>query len=247
MKLALYCHYGYYLSPTQAFKKMREHNITECIGWLGQDPYCNTGIDQHELYATMRDAGIQARQAYLPAGYLPYLANARYGRKEAIRAYKQYILSGLEYGVNTIICDALPANEPYIEAMQEICDYATEQGMLVCVRDGTDVDIVGLLSRVQNLYYCLDTGACFKCGVDPLQRIDVLHQRMLAVVLSDLALDETRVLPGTGKTDFDPILQAIANTGYQGILGIHAVKALNLDADAFLESAKQFASALVTE
>ena len=241
LKLALYCHYGYYLSPQQALKKMHEHGIMQAITWLGQDPYCTTNIDEHELYATLRDAGLQAPIAYLPNNYLPYLANARYGRKEAIRAYKQYVLSGLEYGVGTIICDALPATEPYIEAMQEICDYATEQGMIVCVRDGAEVDIVGLLGRVPNLYYCLDTAVCLKNNIDPLQRIEVLQQRLLAVVLSDLAMDDTRLLPGTGKTDFGPILQAIAATGYQGVVGIHAVKAVNLDADAFLEAAKALA------
>lgn len=220
---------------------MEEHDIKDVVAWLGQDPYHVAGGDEHELYANIKDCGLKATQAFLPNTYLPYLANTRYGRKEAIKAYKQYVLSAVEYGISLLIMDALPVGEGYMQAMQELCAYAKEQGVMLCVRDVASADMIGLLSRVPDLYYCLDTAACLKNGYDIQERIDALQDRLMAVVLADLALDDTRLLPGSGKTDFAPILKALSDTGYQGLLTVHAQKAANLDADGFLDAVKALA------
>lgn len=237
MKHALYYAYGHYLSTAEALKKMKSHGLTDVLAWIGQCPAQNTAVGEHELYTELADNGMSVSAAYLPAAQLPYLSNTRYGKKDAIKAYKQYILSASELRVPLLIMDAAKTCEPLIEALQELANYAAEKGVLLCIRDGADTDVVGLLSRVDNLYYCLDTAMCIKYDVDAVQRIRDLRQRLMFVVLSDLNADDSRILPGSGKHDFAPVYKALKADNYTGVCGVHATSCKGAaTADAFLDA-----------
>ncbi len=239
MNIALYLNYGHYLNTQTALAKLKEHGIDHIVAWLGRDVESATTVSEHELYAYVRDNGLSVDAAILPNDQLPYLSNTRYGRKDAIKTYKQYILSAVDHKVPLLIADGAATTPAYVEALQEICDFAQENGVLFALRDSADADVVGLLSQVNNLYYCLDSAACIKNGVDVCARLAAVGKRLVYVLLADVGHDDTLYLPDYGNTDFSPIKAAIAATGYVGNLGIHANAAKGIsDADAFIEAAK---------
>lgn len=235
--IAMYIHYGQ-IGTQAALQKLKEHQIGQVIAWLGHDVEHCTTLTEHELFAYLGDNGLQVAAAYVPNDQLAYLRNTRYGRKDALKAYKQYVLSAVDLHVPLLILDGAPTSDAFVDALTEICDYAAEQGIMVALRDGADVDTIGLLSRVNNLYYCLDTATCIKQHLDPVARINALSSRLMFTVLSDLDHEDTRLLPTEGHTDFAPILTTLRASGYTGIYGIYATTCGAQDVDAFLETAK---------
>lgn len=239
MNIALYLDYGYYQDARTALGKLKAHGIEHVVTWVAHDVECTSTISEHELYAYVKDNGLTVDAAIVPNDNLAYLSNTRYGRKDALKAYKQYVLSAVDNRIPLLVLDAAPLSDAFVDALKEICDYAAEQGVIIALRDAQDADVIGILSRVDNLYYCLDTAVCIKHGYDPTARLSALGSRLMYVLLSDLGHDDTRYLPTYGTTDFAPILDAVKATGYVGSLGIYATNAKGIaDADAFLEAAK---------
>lgn len=239
MNIAFYLNYGYYLDTRAALAKLKEHGIGRIVSWVGRDVDSATTVSEYELFGYVKDNGLAIDAAIVPNDQLAYLSNTRYGRKDAIKAYKQYVLTAVDQRIPLLIVDAAPTCDAYVEAMREICAFAKEQGVLVAVRDGVGVDTVALLSEVEDLYYCLDTAACIKNGIDVPQRLGAVGKRLMYVLLSDLGHDDTRYLPTYGNTDFGPILAAIKNAGYVGTVAYYASNAKGIDsADEMIEAAK---------
>ena len=237
MNIAFYVNYGYYLNTQAALAKLKAHDIDRVVCWLGRDVDSVSTVTEYELMGYVKDNRLAVDAAILPNDQLAYLSNTRYGRKDAIKAYKQYVLSAVEHGVPMLITDAAKVCDAEIEAFKEICDFATEQGILVAVRDCADVDTIGLLSQVDNLYYCLDTAACAKNAIAVPQRLTAIDGRLVYVLIADVGHDDTRHLPQ--EADFAPIKNALNSTGYAGSCAIYATAAKGIaDADAFVEAAK---------
>jgi len=239
MNIALYMDYGYYQDARTALSRLKAHGIDRVVTWIAHDVDCTSTLTEHELYAYVKDNGLTVAAALVPNDNLAYLSNTRYGRKDALKAYKQYVLTAVDNKVPLLVLDAAPLTDAYVDALNEICAYAAEQGVVIALRDAPDADIIGILSRMENLYYCLDTAICFKNGIDSLSRIASLKERLMFVLLSDLGHDDARYLPSYGNNDFAPILDAVKAAGYVGTVGIYASQAKGVaDADAFLEAAK---------
>ena len=239
MKIALYMDYGYYQDARTALNKLKAHGIEHVVTWVGHDVECSSTLTEHELYAYVKDNGLTVDAALTPNDNLAYLSNTRYGRKDALKAYKQYVLTAVDNKVPLLVVDAAPLSDTYVDALKEICDYASEQGVIIALRDAPDADVIGILSRVDNLYYCLDTAVCLKNGIDPIARVNSLAKRLMFVLLSDLGHDEARYLPTYGNTDFAPILDAIKASGYVGTYGIYATTGKGIaSADALIDAAK---------
>jgi len=242
MNIAFYLNYGFYQDTRTALQRLKAHGVTRVVTWVGHDVEAATTLTEHELFAYVKDNDLTIDAAIAPNNHLAYLSNTRYGRKDALKAYKQYVLTAVDNHIPMLILDAAPLSAAYVEALKELSSYAAEQGVMLALRDAADVDMIGLLGEVDNLYYCLDTAVCIKHNIDVTQRVDALKSRLMYVILSDVGHNDARYLPNYGNTDFAPILEAIKASGYIGTYAIYASGAKGIsDADAFVDAAKAIA------
>lgn len=245
-QLSVYYNYGYLLPHTAALSKLKQHGLDHIIAWVGQNPYCKDNCSEMELYASARDCGLTVDCALVPSGNLPYLSNTRYGRKDAIKTYKQYVLSAADAQVPMLIIDVAPVCDALVAALTEICAFATERGVMICAKDAPDVDMVGLLTAVPDLYYCLDTAALQAMHIDPVSRIEACRDKLMMTLVGDLKpnmdMADVHLLPDATSPRWQALIQALQTNGYQGKLGIFAGYANGCaDADSFLQAVEKLA------
>jgi len=233
MKTALYLDFG--ISLTKACAQAKSHGIERVLAWVGHDPARRTAMGEHELFANVADNNLTVVGALCPNDNLAYLSNTRYGRRDAIKHFKQAILSCAEHRVPLMILDAAPANQAFVESLAEIADYAHDNGIMLCVREAQGADTVGLLTAVPNLYYCLDAARSLALGQNPVERVTAAGDRLAIVLLGDVvgqddAISERRI-PGKVH-DFAPLREALSAAGYQGDLVITAQADIDALSDA---------------
>lgn len=236
MDKAIYLDYG--IPPVSAAEQLKAYGVKRVMAWVGHDPAHRTPLGEHELYATISDNDLTVVGALCPKDNLPYLANSRYGKKDAIKHYKQAILSCAEHRVPLLVMDVLPSSQAFVDSLSELAAYAKESGILLCIRESAGADTVGLLTDVPDLYYCLDTARCLALGLDPVERIRAAGERLAIVLLGDAASDDAiaeRVLPGK-LHDFAPFFAALEASGYQGDVVVTAQS--QGDIESFLTSIK---------
>lgn len=239
MNIAFYINYGFYQDARTALSRLKAHGVDKVVTWIDHDVEATATLGEHELFSYVKDNALQIDAAIVPHDHLPYLSNTRYGRKDAIKAYKQAVLTAVDNHVPLLVMDAAPLSAPYVEALREICAYASENGVIIALRDAADADVIGVLSQVDDLYYCLDTAQCIKHHLDVPARVEALKSRLVYVILSDVGHNDERCLPTYGNTDFAPILAAVKASGYVGTYAVYASSAKGItDADAFIEAAK---------
>ncbi len=237
MKSALYLDYGINLAA--ACEQVKQAGIRRVLAWIGHDPARRTALGEHELYADLSDNDLEVAGALCPNDNLIYLANSRYGKKEAIKQYKQAILSAAEHRVPLLILDVLPTSDAFVESLREIVDYAKDNGILLCIRETAGADTVGLLTEIPDLHYCLDTARCLALGLDPVERVGAAGERLAIVLAGDIAGNDDaigeRVFPGR-LHDFAPLWAALSSSGYLGDVVVTAQA--GADADGFLNAVK---------
>ncbi len=103
------------------------------------------------------------------------------------------------------------------------------------------------MANSKNFAACLDVGHCCLVGVDPADAVHTLgHGRLKALHLHDNdGREDMHVLPlteGTGKVDWDALLKALADIGYEGDFTYEVnnsfVSALMQDENVLLEKLK---------
>ena len=237
MKTALYLDYG--VSLASACSEVKAHSIDRVLAWVGHDPARRTALGEHELYAYIKDNDLQVVGALCPSDNLAYLGNTRYGRRDAIKHFKQAVLSCAEHRVPLLIMDAAPTNPALIESLEEIAAYAKDNGIMLCIREAQGADTVGLLTAIPDLYYCLDSARSFALGQNPAERVTAAGERLAIVLLGDVVGSDDSIgerrLPGKVH-DFAPLKDALKANGYRGDLVLTSQSSI----DALREVIKAF-------
>lgn len=122
------------------------------------------------------------------------------------------------------------ANKVFIEAMEELADYAEKKGITILVEPEPDLTIetsdqfIEFKKAVPSDAIALnfDIGHFFCVNEDPIRLVDKLLPYTKHYHLEDIA--ESRVhehlIPGTGAIDIPGVLKQIKSTGYEGYITI---------------------------
>lgn len=122
------------------------------------------------------------------------------------------------------------ANKVFIEAMEELADYAEKKGITILVEPEPDLTIetsdqfIEFKKAVPSDAIALnfDIGHFFCVNEDPIRLVDKLLPYTKHYHLEDIA--ENRVhehlIPGTGAIDIPGVLKQIKSTGYEGYITI---------------------------
>ena len=150
----------------------------------------------------------------------------------SVEYFKDIIGKGTAIGINKYIIH--PSGEPIMEdgremrmecakkSLSELADYAKERGAVICVENlprtclGKDSsDILELLSANENLVACFDTNHLL--AQDPIEFIKAVGNKIVTLHVSDYDFkNERHWLPGEGMLDWQSILDALKEIGYDG-------------------------------
>lgn len=152
--------------------------------------------------------------------------------KHTVEYFCDLILKGLAIGIKRFVIH--PSGEPIEdsergkrlecakESLKKLADFAEENGAVIAVEDlprtclGRDSgDILELVSAHPALRVCFDTNHLL--GEDNVEFIKKVGDKIVTTHVSDYDfVNERHWLPGEGKQNWDALIKALSEAGYDG-------------------------------
>ena len=190
-------------------------------------------LDYDALLEWSKKYGVELYSFHLP--FMPFdqidISRPDIAEK-SVEYLKGYIEKGAKIGIDKYIIH--PSGEPIAEedrpmrmeiskkSLSALAEYAHERGAVICVENlprtclGRDSeDILDLLSANDKLVACFDTNHLL--DEDPLKFIKAVGDKIVTLHVSDYDFkNERHWLPGEGMVDWNSILKALSEIGYNG-------------------------------
>lgn len=214
------------------FRQYREAGITAMEITLKPEDYA--GINYADLKKWSEESGVVLWSLHLP--FSPFteidISNAALC-KATIEHYRQLIEKAAEAGIKRFIVH--PSGEPIAdedrpermkcakESLAILAEIAQKNNAVIAVEDlprtclGKNSDEVAeLISVHPELRVCFDTNHLL--GEDPVDFIHKIGKRIITTHVSDYDfINERHWLPGEGKLDWQAVLTALNEIGYDGV------------------------------
>lgn len=246
----------------QLFEQYRKNGITAMEISLAAKDYAD--IDYKELKKSSEETGVDLWSYHLP--FEPFeeldISNKELC-KTTIRYFEELIKKASEIGIKRFIVH--PSGEPIEngeraerikcakESLFTLAEIAKKNGAIIAVEDlprsciGKNSDEISeLVSVSDDLAVCFDTNHLL--GENPIDFIRKLGKRIITTHISDYDfVNERHWLPGEGKLDWNAVLEAFKDIGYDGIwlyeIGfvcpISIIRDRDLTCDDFVRNAKE--------
>ena len=127
------------------------------------------------------------------------------------------------HGRNTPLLSPLPWNLSWnTEALAPMCEEAAQRGMVigwenVCWCQLTEPSrVLEAKKALPQVCFTLDIKQAMRAGCDPVTFVHAMGDRLCHVHVCDWHEDGTLCLPGEGCFDFDALMEALAEIGYDG-------------------------------
>lgn len=197
-------------------------------------------------------AGMPCTSVHPLGGYENYMAGrpARQVR-DAFDHFRRVLDAGaamgartfVYHGRNTPLLKPLPWNLPWnIEALVPMCEEAAQRGMVigwenVCWCQLTEPSrVLEAKKALPQVRFTLDIKQAMRAGCDPVAFVHAMGDRLCNVHVCDWHEDGTLCLPGEGCFDFDALMKALAETGYDGPVIMEPYLKLIKSGEALLRS-----------
>lgn len=109
-----------------------------------------------------------------------------------------------------------------VERMDELIQLAKQYNITIaqenvswCVSGNLDF-IKYLKANLENIYFTFDNKQAHKSGVDPVELIHLMGERLVNVHISDIKGKEVGIFPGSGEYDFRRLLDKLRDIKYGG-------------------------------
>ena len=213
------------------FKQYHESGISMMEISLDPEEYANLNCQQIQKWAKEYD--IKLWSYHLP--FSPFteidISNKDICKK-TISYFEELIKKGSDIGIDKFIVH--PSGEPISdeerdgrmncakESLVRLSEIAKRNGAVICVENlprsciGKNSDeILELVSVDENLEVCFDTNHLL--AENPVDFIHKIGKKIVTTHVSDYDfVNERHWLPGEGKTDWQAILNALDEIGYNG-------------------------------
>ena len=152
-------------------------------------------------------------------------------RADAFDMFRRVLDAGQALGAHTYVyhglCSArlspLPWNlQRNLDALGPMCEEAAQRGMVigwenVCWCQLTEPSrVLEAKKALPQVCFTLDIKQAMRAGCDPVTFVHAMGDRLCNVHVCDWHEDGTLCLPGEGCFDFDALMEALAEIGYDG-------------------------------
>ncbi|MBR2984781.1 MAG: sugar phosphate isomerase/epimerase [Clostridia bacterium] len=234
--LSIYAYFGFNLSAEERFSLIKKYFGGVAL-WRGADFRLDSGVAEHEQDSEIREKKIKVSYAHAPINMTAYLNNGHYYRKDTLKTYKLWIRGCKERGIPILVIHAENLTEYGIENLQELANFADEEGVKLAVENTPDSSFDELFEKVKNIYFCYDS--CHAAMVGDLKgnMITKYASRLIATNLSDCdGKNDLHLLPGDGEIDWESVAKKLREVKYAGDYTLEAFAGFNdLDAEKFLQ------------
>ena len=190
-------------------------------------------LDYQGIKAAADEAGVEFWSFHLPfAGYTNIASPDEQVREEAVRILSDYIEKAASIGIKIyVIHPSVGANPDEERALRIECakkslkalaEVAAQFGGEVAVEDlprtclgRCSYELLELVSADERLRVCFDTNHLLM--EDPAEFVRKVGKKIVTIHVSDYDyLNERHWLPGEGDLQWDRILEALKEVGYEG-------------------------------
>lgn len=216
----------------EMFRLYKEAGITHME--VSVDKKKSEALDFDKLLEWSKKYGVELYSFHIP--FWPFdevdISNPDIA-EQSVEYIKGYIDKGTRIGIDKYIIH--PSGEPMAESdrrlrletakksLAVLAEYAKEKGAVICVENlprtclGRDsFDMLELLGAHKDLKACFDTNHLL--SQDPIEFIKALGDKIITLHVSDYDFkDERHWLPGEGLLDWQGILNALKEIGYQNV------------------------------
>ena len=215
----------------ELFKAYRAAGIEVAEISVAREEYPTLDFEAVAQYA--KEGGVELWSFHLPfAGYTNIASPDEEVRQEAVRILSDYIRKAASIGIKIyVIHPSVGANPDEERALRiacakkslaELAEVAAECGGELAVEDlprtclgRCSYELLELISGDDRLRVCFDTNHLLM--EDPAEFVRKVGKKIVTIHVSDFDyLNERHWLPGEGDLQWDKILAALQEVGYQG-------------------------------
>lgn len=215
----------------ELFQAYRDAGIEVAEIAVTRDEYPE--LDYPAIAEMAGEAGVELRSFHLPfASYTNIASPDEEVRREAVRILSDYIEKAASIGIKIyVIHPSVGANPDEERALRiacakkslaELAEVAARHGGVMAVEDlprtclgRCSYELLDLISVDDRLRVCFDTNHLLM--EDPADFVRKVGDKIVTIHVSDYDyLNERHWLPGEGDLQWDRILEALQEVGYQG-------------------------------
>ena len=147
------------------------------------------------------------------------------------------------HGRNTPLLSPLEWNLTWnIEALTPMCDLARERSMVIGWENvcwcqlTTPQRVLEAKAALPQVRFTLDIKQAMRAGCDPIDYVHAMGDQLCNVHVCDWQEDGKLCLPGEGIFDFEALIKALRDVGYEGPIIMEPYQALIKSEEALLRS-----------
>ncbi len=208
-----------------------------------------------EIYQTAAKYGVTIRSVHLPFSEFSQIDPAHLDksvRENFLKVQYPIIEAAGKSGIKIAVVH--PSGEPYkdetreerlkyaIESLSALCDYAEKKDVKIAIENlprsclARDCkEIKKILDAIPNAFACFDTNHSLKDANTDI--IKTMGEKIIATHVSDYDfVNERHLFPGDGKNDWEAIMSALEEVGYEGTWNYEIRDRDKFTADVFKEN-----------
>ena len=258
--LSSFVYFNYPLD--EAIRRMARLGYDGIDVWGGRPHAYRQDLSEKDLYTIrhlLEDEGLQVA-SFIPAQfrYPTSLCSPNDTiRRDSIRYICDSLVTAAGLGAPVVsVCpghslygqDKEDAFERLAESLWEICSAASRLQLRVAIEpaDVYETDLLATCTEtasfvrklnLDNLGVLLDNGHAFIVGEDATEAVRSLGSNLFHVHIDDnQGMRDQHLIPGEGRFDFGPFMQALYESGYEGVLSAELGWDYTLNPDTAAES-----------
>lgn len=224
IKTGIFFWYGFIIDSDLSLKMIKAAGFDSVIFWWGDEFQALLG-SKEKLHGRAQKLGLSTENVHLPYQYADSLWIDTLDGDALVDNYKRTLQSCRSVGINKAVIHLTHSKQPPpvsaigMARMAKLVAFAEHIGVkIACENIEFPEHLDSVLRQIDSpcLGFCYDTGHHHVA----MQNIDLLAKygnRLLAIHLHDNdGITDQHRLPGDGKINWQPIIQAIKQTPYCG-------------------------------
>lgn len=228
IKTGIYYWFGYQIENKERLKLIKEAGFDNVSLWWG-DEFSHYDGNKNFLPKMARNVGLEVENIHAPFHNTNYIWIESIDAEDIVERYSQCIIDCFHQDIPTVVIHFIsgdippPPTQLGLNRIKHLVELAEEKGVNIALENLRKPEYLQFVfSNIQSsrLEFCYDSGHenCYSKGMDLL---GVYGSKLMALHLHDNdGIDDQHRIPGDGTINWNPIVQKIKSTRYNGAISL---------------------------